>query len=210
MSKNSPSAKKADATHKKAEAAAKAEAYFRQQVKDFLAFEDVFGNTGRYQNDATLLNALQPQGFKTLEAIYDYAEDYRDFRIGERKKLANYNLSLPDLPYRKKGRHAFEATWPSVVAQLADFEVDYPALNDADGLIVTGAQFDGLINTPTWQGLKALQRFYKRELKKTYAIVVLPIAFGHIYYEEDTGELVGSFPQEVKGHMVMRDTWVGR
>lgn len=174
----------------------------KMTAEAYQAFARVFNNPGRYQTDESLLRALEPLGYTSVNEVYAAAKNFRSWRIKQR------DGALPELLYRNRGEVANFSQFAAVRAELSRFEFNTATLKDYDGIVVTGAQFDSYLNEPTYLALRQWLKYQATVLKRRYALLVLPIAFGAV--RTSGGRLEGTFPRELQGHMVLRDTvWEG-
>lgn len=174
----------------------------KMTAERYLAFARVFNNAGRYQTDESLLRALEPLGYASVDDVYAAAKLLRSWRVKQR------DGSLPELLYRTRGEVAHFSQFAAVRDELSRYEFNYATLKDYDGIVVSGAQFDSYLNEPTYLALLQWLKYQETVLKRRYALLVLPIAFGAV--RTSGGRLEGTFPRQLEGHMVLRDmTWEG-
>lgn len=168
-----------------------------KQLNDFRRLAEAWNNTSLYPANYDLERALS----KSIRAIRAHVERYRDYLT------ENPDAKLPELIYRdRRGGHV--AVPESVQRQLDEFRFDPDQMNGAKGVIVTAAQYGAPLNTWAW---KALKRYAKY---RGFPLAVLPIKYGTVktVYQKELGErrLASTFPDDLKGHIVLDDLEVAK
>lgn len=137
----------------------------------------------------------------TIRTIRKNVEKYRDFLS------ANPDCGLPEIIYRdRRGGHM--AVPESVLRQLDEFRFDPDCMNNAKGVIVTASQYGAPLNMWAWRALNHYAEY------RGFPLAVIPIKYGTVktVYQKAIGErrLASTFPDELKGHIVLDDLEVAK
>jgi len=167
--------------------------------KKLISFATIYNNDIRFPAHYDLERAFG----KTITAIQQQASRYRSFRN------LHPDWHLPFLVGRQVARGGLLEVPESVMKQLDQFRYETAEFvrdaKKAGGFLVTSAQFGAPLNPWVW---KAFQQYSK---VTGFPIAVLPIKYGPLqtWHQEENGEvkvkLASSFPDELKGHVLLED-----
>lgn len=113
-------------------------------------------------------------------------------------RLANPELGLKELVWRRAVTGGLIGVPEAVIRQLDEYRFDVDVLKGAKGIIVTSAQFGAELNKHFWASLQHYAEF------KDFPLLVLPIKYGPV--KTVKGRLTALFAPELMGHMVFEDT----
>lgn len=161
-------------------------------TEKFLRLAKVWNDVRTYPANYDIERALNLK----MRTIRQHVEQYRD-HIRD-----NPDCGLPELIHRdRRGGHI--AVPESVQKQLDEFRFDPDDLVGKAGIIVTAAQYGAPLNNWAWKALKRYAEY------RNFPLAVLPIKYGPVktVYQKEIGErrLASTFPDELKGHIVLDD-----
>lgn len=130
-----------------------------------------------------------------IASVRARASKYTKFR------LAHPALRLPELIWRKATTGGMITAPRSIVRQLDQFRFDPEKLQGARGVVITAAQLSAPLNTWVWQSLKKYAEY------RGFPLIVGRIKYGRLRTRLIDGErrLTSTFPEELKGHMVLEN-----
>jgi len=156
-------------------------------IKKFKRLAEVWNQARVYPANYDMERALNVK----MRTIREWVRSYRTYRD------KNPDCGLPDLILRHATTGSMIAAHESIVRQLDEFRFHTECLKNAKGIIITSAQFGSPLNTWVWKGLKKYAQY------RGFPIAVLPIRYGIIVTKN--GRLTSTFPDELKGHIVLED-----
>lgn len=80
--------------------------------------------------------------------------------------------------------------------RMREFAIDPGVFRDAKGIVVTAAQFNGVLQRPAYEALERYAAY------RGFLLVVMPIKYGPIRVDAE-GNIIGAFPEELRGKMIM-------
>jgi len=174
----------------------------QRRRKELIGFARIYNNDRRFPAHYDLERAFG----KSIAAIQRQATRYRAFRN------LHPEWHLPFLVGREIGRGGLLEVPETVMKQLDQFRYETAKFvrdaKTAGGFVVTSAQFGAPLNPWVW---KALEQYSKAT---GFPLAVLPIKYGALqtWHQEETGEmkLASSFPDELKGHVILEDAFLCR
>ena len=152
--------------------------------KRFKRLAEVWNQPTKYPANYDMERALG----MTIHTIRKRVEEYRDAQ------------HEPELIHRDR-RGGYVAVPPSVQKQLDEFRFDPDLMDGKKGIIVTAAQFGAPLNTWFWRSLERYAKY------RGFPLAVLPIKYGtaKTVFQEGERRLTSTFPDELKGHIVLDD-----
>ena len=160
---------------------------YLKKFETHLRFVSVWNDSRSYP---TMHDMTRELGIKE-KSITKCKERYNLF------KKQNPSCNLPDLIWRRSNGTIVPVP-KSVFDQLNRFRISAKSIQEAKGLIITGAQFGTTVFSNFLESLKVYSEY------KKYPLVVMPIKYGPITVKN--GRLTSTFPDELAGHLIFEDT----
>jgi hypothetical protein len=160
-----------------------------EDLSTYLKFAKIWNAHRTYPVIHDLENALD----MPMKKIRRFVDKYNQMREKHPK--------LPELIWRREATGQAIPVPPGALKQLEPFRMDLERLKNAEGFVVTSAQFGANLHKQFWGALQVYAEY------RDFPLVVMPIKYGPIQYIN--GRFTSTFPNELKGHLIFEDVILG-